>query len=217
MTLYAHITDGTIDQIGALPALWLGPTRWHDWRGDPGTWATQPADWGWLPVVEVPRPADTATTTSDPAPVALVAGVPTQQWTPRPWTTEELATQATQAVAATIAADVQTDEGKIEQAITKLATLLGDAATVGSIRAILGPTDAVAGTGSLRALKAQTNTNVVSAASIKAIIGLAIDLGQAVIDDAQATRRIARQTLRLARLQTGYFASADVGTDLGPA
>ena len=96
VTLYAHTTDGTIDQIGALPAIWLGPTRWHDWRGDPATWATQPADWGWLPVVETPRPADTETTTSDPAPVALVAGVPTQQWTVRPWTAEELAAQAEQ-------------------------------------------------------------------------------------------------------------------------
>ena len=94
MTLYAHTTDGTIDQVGALPALWLGPTRWHDWRGEPATWATQPADWGWLPVVETPRPADTETTTSDPAPVALIDGVPTQQWTVRPWTAEELAAQA---------------------------------------------------------------------------------------------------------------------------
>ena len=54
MTSHAHITDGTIDQIGPLPALWLGPTRWHDWRGEPATWATQPADWGWQPVLEVP-------------------------------------------------------------------------------------------------------------------------------------------------------------------
>ena len=90
VTLYAHAADGTIDHVGALPALWLGPTRWHDWRGDPATWATQPSDWGWLPVVEAPRPADTAETTSDPAPVALVDGVPTQQWTVRPWTAEEL-------------------------------------------------------------------------------------------------------------------------------
>lgn len=95
MTLYAHTTAGTIDQIGALPALWLGPTRWHDWRGDPATWATQPADWGWLPVTEVPRPADTAETTTDyPPAVVLVDGVLTQQWTVRPWTAEELAAQA---------------------------------------------------------------------------------------------------------------------------
>ena len=105
--MYAHTTDGTIDQVGALPALWLGPTRWHDWRGEPETWATQPADWGWLPVVEVPRPADTETTTSDPAPVALVAGVPTQQWTVRPWAEAELAAKAEQAAYAAQRATVK--------------------------------------------------------------------------------------------------------------
>ena len=98
MTTYAHIaTDGTIGQVGRLPALWFDGTRWHDWRGDPETWATQPADFGWLPVVEVPRPADTAETTSDPAPPALADGVPVQQWTIRPWTPDELAAQAAQA------------------------------------------------------------------------------------------------------------------------
>ena len=77
----------------------------------------------------------------------------------------------------------------------------------------MGPSSATAGTGSLRALRQQTNTNVVSAASIKALIGLTIDLAQRVIDDARATRRIARQTLRLARLATGDYSTADVGTD----
>ena len=94
---YAHITtDGTIGQVGRLPALWFDGTRWHDWRGGPSAWATQPADWGWLPVAETPRPADTATTTTDHS-VALVAGVPTVTWTPRPWTAEELAANAEQA------------------------------------------------------------------------------------------------------------------------
>ena len=97
MTTYAHIaTDGTIGQVGRLPALWFDGTRWHDWRGEPSTWATQPADWGWLPVVESPRPDDTATTTHD-RDVELVAGVPTVTWTARPWTAEELAAQAEQA------------------------------------------------------------------------------------------------------------------------
>ena len=105
--LYAHVTGETIDQVGALPALWLGPTRWHDWRGDPAGWATQPADWGWLPVVETPRPADTETTTSDPAPVALVAGVPTRQWTVRPWTEAELAAKAEQAANEALRATVK--------------------------------------------------------------------------------------------------------------
>ncbi len=123
------------------------------------------------------------------------------------------AARAAQAVADTLTADTLTDEAKIKQAIGKLATLLGDAATVGSIRAVMGEAGAPAGTGSLRALRVQSNTAVVTAASIKALIGLTIDALQLVIDETQATRRIARQTLRLARLQTGNYASADVGTD----
>jgi len=124
------------------------------------------------------------------------------------------AARAAQAVADTLTADTLTDEAKIKQAIGKLATLLGDAATVGSIRAVMGEAGAPAGTGSLRALRVQSNTAVVTAASIKALIGLTIDALQLVIDETQATRRIARQTLRLARLQTGNYASADVGTDM---
>ena len=94
VTLYALTTDGqTVTTTATLP-----PTGAR--RLDTGAWVTPPADgWtpallaacGWLPVVEVPRPADTATHTSDWAPVALVAEVPTQQWTVRPWTAEELA------------------------------------------------------------------------------------------------------------------------------
>ena len=87
-----------LTQSGAITATGQAPRGAR--RLDTGQWVTPPADgWtpellaacGWLPVVEVPRHADTATTTSDWAPVALVAGVPTQQWTVRPWTAEELA------------------------------------------------------------------------------------------------------------------------------
>ena len=49
--------------------------------------------------------------------------------------------------------------------------------------------------------------------TVKALIGLTINLAQRVIDDAQATRKVARQTLRLARLATGNYSTADVGTD----
>jgi len=124
------------------------------------------------------------------------------------------AARAAQAVADTLTADTLSNEGKIEEAIAKLATLLGAATTPGSIRGVMGDPTAVAGTGSLRALRVQSNANVVLAASIKALIGLTIDALQLVIDETQATRRIARQTLRLARLQTGDYASADVGTDM---
>ena len=117
-------------------------------------------------------------------------------------------------VATALAADVGADEAKIKQAIADLLTLLGDDTQAGSIRAIVGPSGATAGTTSLRALRQQTNTAVVNAASIKALIGLTINLAQRVIDDAQATRKVARQTLRLARLATGDHSTADVGTDV---
>ena len=191
MTLYAHTTAGTIDQVGALPALWLGPTRWHDWRGDPETWATQPADWGWLPVVETPRPADTATHTSDPAPVALVAGVPTQQWTVRPWTAEELAARQQQANQQALTTDTTTDLSKVRDAIDKLAILLADNTTAGSIRAWKQPI---------------TNAQTLTGAQGKALADL-------LIDHAQATRKIARQVMRLAKLQVGDLGAADVGAE----
>ena len=58
--IYALTTDNTIRQVGALPKLWHDGTGWHDWRTD--TPATDPADYGWLPVTETPRPDDTAAT-----------------------------------------------------------------------------------------------------------------------------------------------------------
>ena len=91
---YALIQSGTITATGQLPR---GARRL-----DTGQWVTPPqgawtlelaAACGWLPVAEAPRPADTATTTSDYS-VQLVAGVPTQQWTVRPWTEAELAAKA---------------------------------------------------------------------------------------------------------------------------
>ncbi len=139
----------------------------------------------------------------------------------RPYTAQEnvgaderAAGETRAAVAATLAADATADEAKIAQAIADLRVLLGDDTQAGSIRHIVGPSTATAGTTSLRALRQQSNTAVVNAASIKALIGLTIDLAQRVIADAQATRKVARQTLRLARLATGDHSSADVGTDV---
>lgn len=139
----------------------------------------------------------------------------------RPYTAAEnvaadaaAAQAALAATAAQLTTDAAADEAKIAQAIATLLTLLGDDTQAGSIRSIVGPSGATAGTGSLRALRAQSNTAVINAASIKALIGLTIDLAQRVIDDAQATRKIARQTLRLAHLATGDYSTADVGADV---
>lgn len=118
------------------------------------------------------------------------------------------------AVQATLTADTTADLDKLSQAITNLTTLLGDEATAGSIKAIIGPTGATAGTSSLRAIKAQTNAAIVTAASITGIVNRCLDLAQATRDEAKATRRIARQTLRLAKQMVGDFSAADVGVDL---
>jgi hypothetical protein len=126
---------------------------------------------------------------------------------------ERDANLARQTVAATLTADTTADLAKVLAAITDLQTLLGDETVTNSIRQVMGPTGAVAGTGSLRALKAQSSSAVVAAASIKALIDLTTTLAQRVIDDAQATRKVARQTLRLARLQVSDLTSSNVGPE----
>ena len=188
MTLYALIQDAAVAQVGPLPKLWWDGTRWHDWR-DLATAATNPAASGWLPVAETARPADTATTTADYS-VTLAAGMPTVTWTPRPWTAEELAARQQATTRDTLTADTTADLTKLREAIDSLALLLADNTTVGSIRAWKAPI---------------TNSQNVTGAQAKALADL-------LITDAQATRRIARQTLRLARSMVGDYSSADVGT-----
>ena len=77
------------------------------------------------------------------------------------------------------------------EAVDALALLLADNSTPGSIRAWKAPI---------------TNNQTVTGAQAKALADL-------LIADAQATRRIARQTLRLARAMVGDYNSADVGTE----
>ena len=185
--------------------------QWLDFT-DPTVLSEWEARHGWTPVTLTPRPEDTETVKHDEE-VVRVDGVPTPTWTARPWHAAEVAERDRAITATKLAADTTADEAKIVRAITDLLTLLSDDTTAGSIRAIMGPSAAAAGTTSLRALRQQSNTAVINAASIKALIGLTIDLAQRVIDDAQATRKVARQTLRLARLATGDYGSADVGTD----
>lgn len=97
MSLYAHVRNATITQIGALPRIWNDGTRDWDFRPVdlPGGLL---ASLGWFPIALTPRPADTATDTYVED-VALVGGLPVQTWTPRPWTADELAARAEQATA----------------------------------------------------------------------------------------------------------------------
>ena len=96
--LYAHVTGGTVQQVGPLPRLWYDGIRWWDFRDD----AHDPAALGWLPVTIEPRPDDTETTTWDRNEPAIVAGVPVIGWTERDKTLEELQADAEQSNAETI-------------------------------------------------------------------------------------------------------------------
>ena len=100
-----------------------------------------------------------------------------------------------------------------ETAATNRATLTGDTrqeidtllATIDVLNTVIGPSGATAGTTSLRALKAQNNTQVVGAASIKALIDYDITC-------ARELRRVARQAIRVARLVVDATSSTGTGT-----
>jgi len=83
MTIWTHIVDGIIVDIGNRP---LGADAGGQWL-EPLTDANAHLA-GYFPVTETPRPADTDTTTHDRT-VELVNGVPTVVWTPRAWTADE--------------------------------------------------------------------------------------------------------------------------------
>jgi hypothetical protein len=99
-----------------------------------------------------------------------------------------LTASAAEDVTEALTAGAVADTDKVEQAISDLAVLLGDATTFGS----------------LRAWKAQPNADIPTPQSLKALVDL-------MVTEAQATRRVARQTLRLVRLVTGDTSTADVG------
>ena len=116
----------------------------------------------------------------------------------RPYTPEENAdadARAADAQAESVAAQLETDATadltNLRAAIDQLALLLADNTTTGSIRAWKAPI---------------ANNATLTGAQGKALADL-------LIDDTQATRKIARQVLRLAKAMVGDYASADVGTE----
>jgi hypothetical protein len=110
--MYAIVVDGAIFTVGGRPRAWRNHTGLQ--------YATdeQLAAIGILPVVDVERPADTATHTTERS-VELVAGAPTVVWTPRAWTTEELASR-TRAINNAALTDLQVLEAKIAEIKTFL-------------------------------------------------------------------------------------------------
>jgi hypothetical protein len=116
MTTYAIVVDDTILQVGNRPRAWRNHTGLQ--------YATdeQLAALGILPVVETPRPADTATHTTARS-IELVAGVPTVAWTQRAWTVDELA-------ARTAAANDSTMRADVDQALDGLRAIINSSGTL---------------------------------------------------------------------------------------
>jgi hypothetical protein len=116
MTIYAIVVDDAIFAVGNRPKAWRNHTGLQ--------YATdeQLAAIGILPVVEVERPADTATHTAERS-VELVAGVPTVVWTSRAWTPEELAVRTADANNAAMRAEV-------DQALDGLRAIINSSGTL---------------------------------------------------------------------------------------
>ncbi len=84
--MFAHVSNGTIDEVGTPPP-YYHDTRWWDLRtGDLSVLAQA----GWYPVVQAQRPVESSTTTWDP--VFTFDGVSSvqQTWVSRLKTPDEL-------------------------------------------------------------------------------------------------------------------------------
>lgn len=93
---FAQVTDTTITTIsGRLPnrARRIDNDNWIEAFPDASVALREAC--GWYEIIDVPRPADTATTTHDRT-VEIVNGTPTVVWTPRPKTQSELDAETAQ-------------------------------------------------------------------------------------------------------------------------
>jgi hypothetical protein len=119
--MFAYVNDGSVHQT-------RNHLRFAAQRLDTGQWVMnlELADTatceacGWFAVTDTPRPADTATHTTERS-VELVAGVPTVVWTPRAFTADELAGFARQANVVTL-----TDPLVLAAKIAEIKTFLTD-------------------------------------------------------------------------------------------
>jgi hypothetical protein len=108
MTTYAQIINGQLVRVAPAPTQpGYGPDgHWHDYR-DPAEVAAYLADGGWLPVVETPRPADTATHTHH-AVYTLDGQTVTQTWQQVAKSAETIAAEKHVADLAALRADIIT-------------------------------------------------------------------------------------------------------------
>lgn len=141
---FALVLNDTITAEGNLPrgAQRLDTGQWVTPPG--GVWTdAQAAACGWLPVVDSPRPADTATTTSDRT-IAVVAGKPTVTWTARDKTPGEIAGEARMVELATLRDNIVTKAITFLEADAAAAQARADSIT-GAITTVQGKRTTVQG------------------------------------------------------------------------
>lgn len=108
--IYAHVTAGSVDAIGAPPLTVFLDGRWWDLRDrNPETLASV----GWYVVTEAPRPSDTSVDTWYLTYV-VTSGVPTQVWTSRPKTQAEI-DAATAETNRTTLTQIQQLQGRLDR------------------------------------------------------------------------------------------------------
>jgi len=126
-TTYARVIDGTVtasDPPDLLdPADVTADGRWWDLRlhgEDVATWESDIiGPHGWAPIVTTPRPPDTATTTYEYS-VQLVDGAPTEVWTERPKTSDEIAADEATANTAQMVAEQDESVDKLVAVVENL-------------------------------------------------------------------------------------------------
>lgn len=117
--MYVNVTDDPLIEVNRVPpsARRIDSGEWVLGLRDASADVQQAT--GWYQVVEVARPADTATDTFQRT-VELVNGVPTVVWTQRPWTTEELAARTAFANQATLTTQVADNIATLLTSVTAL-------------------------------------------------------------------------------------------------
>ena len=86
MSNYVLVQNNEIIEDGPVPPVWNDGERDWDMRGMSDT---ELAGLGWYKVIEVPQPVNTETTTFDYS-IELVDSVPTEVWTERDKTAQEI-------------------------------------------------------------------------------------------------------------------------------
>lgn len=136
--IFAHVTNGTVDQTGNPPDTAFADGRWWDLRTlDPVALAAT----GWIEATTTPRPADTATETSDMS-WQVVSGKAVQTWTTRLKTQVELdgeavrtARAASRAAVKAIITDLQAEKARADAVIAKTTAQITGADTKDVARA----------------------------------------------------------------------------------